>query len=229
MLGTGRRRSERLRRLGSVALVWTAAAATPLTVAKVTASGHGRPPQLLFGNTPLEQEELQLTRIVGIVARRGAFVECATPSEWPAVAPKRFGHLRNPYARDAYRGFVRRQPFLAVVLPPAVCADAAWLIENKRTPVWRQKSPAVFAWTVGTIAHEAMHVYGFTNEAQAECYGMQLIGQVSQMLGRSTREGRYLADLYWTAVYRQEPRAYRSPECRNNGRLDLRPHSDRWP
>jgi hypothetical protein len=48
-------------------------------------------------------------------------------------------------------------------------------------------------------------------------------------LGRSGREGRYLAELYWQRWYRFRHRPYWSSECRNGRALDLRPNTDTLP
>ena len=58
---------------------------------------------------------------------------------------------------------------------------------------------------------------------------MQTIRAAAIALGRTAREGRFLANLYWNRWYRWNPGSYRSRECRNGGALDLRPQSDVWP
>ncbi len=51
-------------------------------------------------------------------------------------------------------------------------------------------------------------------------------------LGAPAGEAKALGRLYWSSVYRQHgtqwPQYY-SPDCRNGGRLDLRPADRRWP
>jgi hypothetical protein len=79
------------------------------------------------------------------------------------------------------------------------------------------------------LAHEARHFSGALDEWSTECYGMQSIRDVAVALGRTSREGQYLASLYWKQIYRRESPAYRMPQCRNGGEYDLRPYSSVWP
>jgi hypothetical protein len=60
---------------------------------------------------------------------------------------------------------------------------------------------------------------------------MQAIAQTARLLGRTTIEGGYLAELYWRYSYNDadRDRAYFSDECRNGGSLDLRPDTNVWP
>jgi hypothetical protein len=74
-----------------------------------------------------------------------------------------------------------------------------------------------------------VHVHGWSDDTHAECYGVQVIPEVAEWLGRTPAEGRYLADLYWLRLYSNDPPPYWSPDCRNGGPLDIRPHSDIWP
>jgi hypothetical protein len=72
-------------------------------------------------------------------------------------------------------------------------------------------------------------VAGIRNEAKAECYGIQRTQTAAVWLGLTPGDGGYLARLYWRDWYPRAPMAYRSDECRDGGRLDLHPHSRRWP
>jgi hypothetical protein len=74
-----------------------------------------------------------------------------------------------------------------------------------------------------------MHVSGIRDEATAECEGMQTIAKAAVLLGRPVAEGRYLTVVYARHWYRWWPSRYRSPECHDGGRLDLRPAANVWP
>ena len=82
------------------------------------------------------------------------------------------------------------------------------------------------------VAHESYHLWGAQEEAKAECYGLQSIFYVATQLGASLEQAKELGRLYWSSLYRvhgtQWPKYY-SPDCRNGGRLDLRPRDGRWP
>ncbi len=111
-----------------------------------------------------------------------------------------------------------------------LCAALSRVV-YRRIPVRSDEWPGALAFSVGTLAHEAQHLRGILNEAKAECFGMQSMTRVAELLGRSRDEGRYLAALYWRYDYNDERRdpAYFSDQCRNGGRLDLNPGAGEWP
>lgn len=88
------------------------------------------------------------------------------------------------------------------------------------------------AMALAVVAHESYHLLGYTNEAQVECYGMQSIWFVASKLGASVPEAQALATLYATKMYplrRVQSPQYWSAQCRDGGKLDLRPSLARWP
>lgn len=85
------------------------------------------------------------------------------------------------------------------------------------------------AVAVHVLAHEAIHLRGWTNEAVAECYGLQHTAQVARALGAPARKAQLLARLYWEQVYPDMPDEYRTTDCVDGGRLDLHKDSDIWP
>ena len=101
---------------------------------------------------------------------------------------------------------------------PASCGDSACFVSVQEA-----------AMALGTVTHESYHLLGFRTESKVECYGMQSIRDVAVKLGRTPKEGQYLASLYWKQIYSRESLAYRMPQCRNGGEFDLRPHSGVWP
>jgi len=86
---------------------------------------------------------------------------------------------------------------------------------------------------IQTIAHESYHVLGFKVEATAECYGMQSLWYAASRLGASVQVSQDLARWYWGKVYPLRRTGshpeYWSAECRDGGKLDLRPGSHAWP
>jgi hypothetical protein len=86
---------------------------------------------------------------------------------------------------------------------------------------------------IQTIAHESYHVLGFYQEATAECYGMQSLWYAAHRLGASVALSQSLAQYYWSQIYPLRRRShypeYWSAECRDGGKLDLRPKSHAWP
>lgn len=113
-------------------------------------------------------------------------------------------------------------------LEPDVCRTL-YDIAAGREPASREA--AAFAVTV--LAHEATHLRGIRNEAITECYALQEGTRLGIRLGLSPREARELMraqldrDLGDRSVQRL---GYRLPaECRDGGRLDLRPADPRFP
>ena len=105
---------------------------------------------------------------------------------------------------------------------PASCAD---------DPCFQRVFQTVQA--IQTIAHESYHVLGWKPEAAAECYGMQSLWYAANRLGASVALSQRLGAWYWAHLYplRRTSRypQYWSAECRDGGKLDLRPASHGWP
>ena len=124
------------------------------------------------------------------------------------------------------------------LMRPAECTYLAWFRQAPRR--WDPASCAEadcarigsIAMALAVVAHESYHVIGYSNEAQVECYGMQSIWFVANRLGAPVAEAQALAAFYATRMYprrrTQSPR-YWSPECRDGGKLDLRPQLHGWP
>ena len=85
------------------------------------------------------------------------------------------------------------------------------------------------AVAVHVLAHEAIHLRGWTDEAVAECYGLQYTAQVARGLGASSQRAQALAEFYWRVVYPEMPDAYRTPDCADGARLDRHKNSLVWP
>jgi hypothetical protein len=88
------------------------------------------------------------------------------------------------------------------------------------------------AMALATVSHESYHLLGYRNEAQVECYGMQSIWFVATKLGAPLPVAQSIASFYATRMYprrRTETPAYWSMQCRDGGKLDLRPTLARWP
>jgi hypothetical protein len=85
------------------------------------------------------------------------------------------------------------------------------------------------AWAAHTLAHESFHLRGFEAEAVAECYALQNTAFVAERLGVDAETAQRLQRWVYTDGYPNEPEEYRSDECRDGGRLDLRPQSASFP
>jgi hypothetical protein len=91
---------------------------------------------------------------------------------------------------------------------------------------------AGIAMALATVSHESYHLLGYKNEGQVECYGMQSIWFVANKLGATIAESQAIGSLYATQMYpqrRTKTPAYWSAECKDGGKLDLRPALAHWP
>jgi hypothetical protein len=77
-------------------------------------------------------------------------------------------------------------------------------------------------WAAHTLAHEAFHLRGYQDEGVTECYAMQNTAFVAERLGVSTRQAELLQAWVYAKGYENEPEEYRSSQCYDGGRLDLR-------
>ena len=88
------------------------------------------------------------------------------------------------------------------------------------------------ARAIAVLAHEAWHLHGETDEGITNCYGFQSGVALGRRLGLSDRTAarmmrQQLAD---NATFGRSAPEYLVPrECRNGGRLDLRPGDSRFP
>ena len=85
------------------------------------------------------------------------------------------------------------------------------------------------AWALHTLAHEAFHLRGISEEAVTECYAMQTTAAVAVALGIPSTRAAQIQRWVWTKGYPNEPEEYSTPSCRNGTRLDLHPGSSVWP
>jgi hypothetical protein len=209
--------SRRVRRLAIAGILWTLVvlwilgAVVPRRQNSSSLTSirfeHGRVPAKAPAGSSAQDIAL-FDHVVAVLAGRGVDVRCSSWSTW-----------------RAYTTFV---PVPSVTLGRGICSELTRLAHDDLS-VWRNEWPDALAWSVETLAHESMHVAGIPNEAKAECYGMQAIRAAADGFGRTAKEGRYLATLYWRHWYPWVAPAYRSRECRNGGRLDLRRATDVWP
>jgi hypothetical protein len=73
---------------------------------------------------------------------------------------------------------------------------------------------------VHVLSHEARHMAGTTNEADADCQAMQRDAWTARLLGATPPEALALARSYWRTVYPRMPDDYRSGECAPGAALD---------
>jgi transposase-like protein len=203
------------------AVLSTATAQTPLD--------DSRRLPVISGPSAESRIEPRLSRVASSLAGRRAEVRCWSREDWKRLALQRTGWIHRSRSRLGPWSAYASKDHLRAHLAPAICASLVRLA-YERIPVESDRWPAALAFSVATLAHEAQHLRGVSNEALAECYGMQSIAVAARKLGRTEEEGRYLAWRFWEKQYpnHRNP-AYMSEECRDGGRLDLRPQVDVWP
>jgi hypothetical protein len=85
---------------------------------------------------------------------------------------------------------------------------------------------------VAVLAHEAWHLRGVSDEGTTECYALQSGVDVGQRLGLSEERAHRLMRRELVDNARRggtSPEYLIPPDCRDGGRLDLNPDSDRFP
>ena len=85
------------------------------------------------------------------------------------------------------------------------------------------------AYAAKTLAHESFHLRGIQSEATAECYAMQNTAYVAEQRGVDGATAQRLQKWVYLKGYPNLPDEYRSAECRDGGRLDLRPETPGFP
>jgi hypothetical protein len=82
---------------------------------------------------------------------------------------------------------------------------------------------------IDTLTHESWHLAGVMDEGITECRSVQTLAWTATQLGATPQTGESLARLVLATGYQDLPVPYRSPDCTNGGRLDLRPDDPAWP
>jgi hypothetical protein len=176
--------------------------------------------------------DANLGRVASAIVGSKAKVWCWSQADWR----EKTAELTREYHARGHAGRSPYGPWSAFATPdrgqihlsPEVCA-ALRRLADERAPVSDSEWRDAQAWAVAALAHEAYHVVGVTDEAVAECYGMQSIARTVRLLGRSDAEGRELTRRYLKRWRPGLPPSYRSNECRGDGVLDLEPDRASWP
>jgi hypothetical protein len=178
------------------------------------------------GNTRISRVEPLFTRVTRLMGEGGKYAaRCWSESDWNRIEREQFGENADlaGFATEAYQN---------LNLAPEICETLARLAYSGERPAGDEQLDAAFAILV--LMHETAHLgegYEFftREEAEAECWGMQFVRPAARALGLEASYAAELADRYWREVYPLVEAKYRSRECRNDGRLDVRPQSDVWP
>jgi hypothetical protein len=142
-------------------------------------------------------------------------VACWSPTDWAALA-RAEGEQPSTNGSLLQGLWLARQPRW-LHLSPDVCTDLQRLIDSRRPNARRADALTV-------VVHEALHAHGYPNEAQANCYGVQLVPEFARTLKLQTAPADYLSKLARTITRSHAPRGYwNETSCRDGGRWDLVP------
>ena len=102
-------------------------------------------------------------------------------------------------------------------LAPMVCSDVQGLLSSKQANARR-------AGALSTVIHETLHAYGVRNEAQTNCFAVQLVPIFGLNLGMNVTRADYLGTLARNYVRKYAPRGYwNTANCRDGGVWDIFP------
>lgn len=169
-----------------------------------------------------------LSRVVARLAKRPAMVNCRSHAHWKLQGSwwaRRYPDLGE---LGAWRAYTMPTKPPVVELSPSICIELRRLATSHR-PVWDDEWPDALAYSAAVLAHEAVHVSGNSDEAEAYCYGMQRISEATVALGRTrgkvgiSGSGSSPVGTPGTAL------PFRSRACTNDGRLDLHRSTAVWP
>jgi hypothetical protein len=102
-------------------------------------------------------------------------------------------------------------------LAPSVCGGIQGLLDTRQPSAAR-----AFGLTVAL--HETLHAYGIVNEAQTNCFAVQLVPFAGHFIGMTPKSGDYLRRLAINVTRRTAPPGYwKHSRCRDGGDWDLLP------
>jgi hypothetical protein len=178
------------------------------------------------GPSSASRTEVRYSRVAAMVSSRdGVRVRCWSLPDWVKVLRRFEAYIGGP-SPDLI-GFVI-QP-RDVSLSPGACKALDEFAYERARPADR---PGLDDLSEGlnALAHESQHVaHPGSSEAVVQCYSMQSIRAVAELLGGDEQYGQALAHAYFRDVYPRLPRPYQTRSCRNDGPLDANPWEDHWP
>jgi len=178
------------------------------------------------GQTEISRVEPLLTRATRLMNKGGRFAaRCWSVEDWERIEREEFGKKVD------LAGFATER-YANLNLAPRMCESLALLAYSDERPTGVAQLDAAFAVVV--LMHETAHLaegdrFFTREEALAECWAMQFVRPAARSLGVEAAYADELAERYWEEVYPLVERKYRSPECKNGGKLDARPGTDVFP
>jgi hypothetical protein len=199
------------------------AAGLGLVFAFLAAGCHGTLRNLPEQGGPVEKSRVEprLSKVGSALVREKIEVRCWSQKEWREQIEDSSAATEHELAGMAGEGG-------PIDLAPEACDPLVEMIYTGTVPVTDEQEVAL-AFALGILAHELEHVRGELDEKKAECHGMQRLAGLARRLGVPPAEAQRLARVYWQEIYASEDPEYRSDDCRDGGKLDLRPRVSVWP
>jgi hypothetical protein len=187
-----------------------------------------RPLPATRGSREESKVEPQLSRFVStfvVHKRAGIEVRCWSKDEWRFVTKEWATYI----GRGDLLGFVHSTR-LRTSIAPRICRQLADFVYHDERPTEGEPMYRI-AEAIAILSHEAEHIRNDlrADEATTECHGMQRMRRLARLMGADESYADLLAERYWAELYEYNAPEYKSAECRDEGRLDLRPRSDVWP
>lgn len=181
----------------------------------------------LGGVVGVSRIEPRFTSIAVTLSKPGVQVRCWAPVDWRRLTEEMLAYTNGRTDLSSGGGYTSPDD-LRVNLTTNACSRLAALTYRKLWPATLDARYPL-ATAVAILAHEVQHLRGVNAEAEAECFGQQSVRRIGRMLGVRADRANLLAAISWRYSYPRLPESYKSPECRNGGRLDMRPVDSRWP
>ena len=195
---------------------WTYRLALPSPLAKSLDDGPTLPRRDRYAGASVRHARLaaaiyQTMKVAG--GGRQLQAACWSKLDWPSVIANMGGTISTPHA--VLVGFWHPKQPRFLHLSPKACSDIQALVATRKSNGQRAAAAAV-------ALHETAHMYGVRNEAQANCYGVQLVYHLARELRFSKSAAIRLERLAVRKIRASAPRGYwdRS-RCRDEGIWDL--------
>ena len=177
------------------------------------------------GLATVSRVEPRFSRAASRVAEKDVEVRCWSERDWRRLMVEEDAYTRGK-VNQSVLGFASAGGS-RLSLAPSTCRDLARLAYAGDRPAAGNRR-LMLALAVVTLAHESVHLAGVADEPTAECHGIQLSERAALALGVKPAFADALKDAYW-GHYGAIPAVYRSRECRDGGKLDLRASTSKFP
>jgi hypothetical protein len=201
------------------------AAGLLLTADQMLPPGEVRALPVIAGEAEQSRLEPRFGRVASALAGKQLEVRCWSGADWHRLMreERSYTHGKLGAGTLGFAGIGGTR----VNLGPAVCDGLVDLAYRRARPT-DEVAQLMLATAVVTLSHEPQHSMGIADESVAECNAIQIANGTAIKLGASPAYAAALVRTYWRH-YGEELPAYRSVECRKEGKLDLGRADSIWP